>query len=164
MKKAFRPSLTAPVLEVSLSGQGLRAEEKIAARAFLRRCRIRERDLAVSDYKGVFRLCCYVSSSKKAAEILARYRGLGKIPLKLKVKKLKRADWFDKWKKDYHLRPLGAKFMIVPVWEQEKLKPGSRMPVLLEPGSAFGSGYHETTRLMTRLLESLAGRMPSFLD
>jgi ribosomal protein L11 methyltransferase len=55
--------------------------------------------------------------------------------------------------------------MIVPVWESRKFKPGSRrMPVFLEPGSAFGSGYHETTRLITRLLESLEGKIGSFLD
>ena len=54
--------------------------------------------------------------------------------------------------------------MIVPVWEKRKFKQGKRVPIYLEPGSAFGSGYHETTRLITRLLESLAGKIGSFLD
>jgi ribosomal protein L11 methyltransferase len=54
--------------------------------------------------------------------------------------------------------------MIVPAWERHQFEPGRRAPVFLEPGSAFGSGYHETTRLMTRLLESLRGKIGSFLD
>jgi ribosomal protein L11 methyltransferase len=54
--------------------------------------------------------------------------------------------------------------MIVPVWEKSKFRSSRRTPIFLEPGSAFGSGYHETTRLMTRLLELLAGKIGSFLD
>ncbi len=164
MKKDLSSFLKNPVIEISLAGQDLHAKDKIAARAFLRSCRIPESGLVSSDYKGAFRICCFVSSSKKASEICKQYRNLQRRPLKLRVKKLKRGDWFDKWKQDYHIRPLGTKFMIVPLWEKKKFMPGRRMPVFLEPGSAFGSGYHETTRLMTRLLESLAGRMPSFLD
>jgi ribosomal protein L11 methyltransferase len=152
------------VIEIALGGQNLRAKEKASARELLLSCRIPERNLAFSDYKGTFRVSCYTRSTKKVREVREKYRDLGRPLYVLKVKRLGRHDWFDKWKRDYHLRPLGAKFMIVPVWERRKFKPGRRIPIILEPGSAFGSGYHETTRLISRLLESLAGKVGSFLD
>jgi ribosomal protein L11 methyltransferase len=152
------------VIEIALSGQNLRATEKASAREILLSCRIPERNLVSSDYKGAFRLSCYSRSVKKVREVREKYKALGIRSLAFKVKKLKRRDWFDKWKRDYHIGSLGAKFMIVPVWEKHRFKSGRRIPIFLEPGSAFGSGYHETTRLITRLLESLAGKIGSFLD
>ena len=152
------------VIEIALAGEDLRAKEKEAARALFLSCRIPEKNLITSDYKGAFRLACYTRSAKKVREARDRYRKGGARPFALQIKTLKRADWFDKWKRDYHMKPLGTKFMIVPAWERGKFKPARRMPIFLEPGSAFGSGYHETTRLMTRLLESIEGKIGSFLD
>lgn len=164
MTSPHLPSDKYSVTEIALCGQNLRAKEKGAARELLLSCRIPERNLVSSDYKGTFRICCYTRSKKKVRQIRTKYVALKNRPFALKIKRLGRHDWFDKWKRDYHIKPLGAKFMIVPLWEKQKLKPGRRIPVFLEPGSAFGSGYHETTRLMIRLLESLRGKIGSFLD
>jgi ribosomal protein L11 methyltransferase len=164
MKQAPSSHSKYSVIEIVLGGQGLRAVDKASAREFLLSCQIPEQSLVLSDYKGVFRLSCYTHSSRKARDIRKRYASLEQRPFTFQVKRLGRRDWFDKWKRDYHIKSLGAKFMIVPVWEKRKFKPGRRKPVFLEPGSAFGSGYHETTRLMTRLLELLSGKIGSFLD
>jgi len=192
MKKATPPSGKYSVIEIALSGQNLRAREKAFARKLLLSCRIPEQSLAVSDYKGAFCISCYPRSAKKVLEIREKYKSLKCYPntyqfhrrwnwggpgchkskenknqghpFAFRVKRLKRHDWFDKWKRDYHIKSLGAKFMIVPVWERSKFRLGRRIPIFMEPGSAFGSGYHETTRLMIRLLESLAGKIGSFLD
>lgn len=164
MKKV--PSLSDPysVTEIALCGRDLRAREKDSAREILLACRIPEQELVLSDYKGAFRVSCYTRSPQKVREIRKQFKA-GDFPFVIKIKKLGRRDWFDKWKRDYHMGPLGAKFMIVPFWEKHKFKPsGRRIPVYLEPGSAFGSGYHETTRLMVRHLESLEGRIGTFLD
>jgi ribosomal protein L11 methyltransferase len=164
MKKAPSSSRKYSVTEIALSGRNVRAKEKTSARELFLSCRIPERSLALTDYKGEFRISCYSRSAQKAPEVRKKYKALGRCSLTLKVKRLRCRDWFDKWKRDYHTGPLGAKFMIVPVWEKRKFKPGRRIPIFLEPGSAFGSGYHETTRLITRLLESLAGKIGNFLD
>lgn len=164
MKKAPPSFDKYSVIEIALSGQNLRAKEKASARELLLSCRIPERNLVFSDYKGTFSIRCYTRSMRKIQEVREACRNLGSRALVLKVKRLGRHDWFDKWKRDYHIKPLGAKFMIVPAWERRKFKPGRRVPIILEPGSAFGSGYHETTRLITRLLESLEGKIGSFLD
>lgn len=164
MKKVSPAACPYSVIEITLAGEGLRAKEKEAARALLTHCRIPEKSLVTSDYKGAFSLACYTRSTKKVREVRRRYRGARKPAFALKVKTLRKRDWFDKWKRDYHMKPLGARFMIVPAWEKRKFKPQRRIPIFLEPGSAFGSGYHETTRLMTRLLEALEGKIGSFLD
>ncbi len=164
MKKIHSPVEKYSVIEIALCGQDLHPREKESAVALLTRCAIPERVHALTEHKGSYCLSCYTRSEKMVEEVRRKYRALTGRPFKLKVKTLRRRDWFDKWKRDYHMRPLGAKFMIVPAWERSKFKPGRRIPVILEPGSAFGSGYHETTRLMTRLLESLKGKLGSFLD
>ncbi len=164
MKQITSPSEKYSVIEIALCGQDLRSADKASANALLARSGFPENKLALAEHKGAYCLSCYTRSAKKAGEIQKKYRLLKERPFRLKVKILKRRDWFDKWKRDYHIRPIGAKFMIVPAWEKSKFKPGRRVPVILEPGSAFGSGYHETTRLMTRLLESLTGKIGSFLD
>ncbi|MFH0985060.1 MAG: 50S ribosomal protein L11 methyltransferase [Candidatus Omnitrophota bacterium] len=163
MKKALPQSDPYSVIEIALCGRNLRPAEKELALKLLRSCRILEHELVFSDYKGVFRVIFYTRSMPKIHEIQKKYKA-GDLPLIIKVKSLGRRDWFDKWKRDYHIGPLGAKFMIVPFWERRKFKASRRSPIFLEPGSAFGSGYHETTRLMVRLLESLEGRIGSFLD
>ena len=164
MKKALLLSDPYSVTEIAFCGRHLRPREKELARKLLLSCRIPEPHLVLSDYKGAFRVSCYTRSNPKVHEIQKKYKA-GDFPFILKVKRLGRRDWFDKWKRDYHIGPLGAKFMIVPFWEKHKFKHGARrVPIYLEPGSAFGSGYHETTRLMVRLLESLEGKIGSFLD
>jgi ribosomal protein L11 methyltransferase len=164
MKKVRQSSRSYSVIEIALCGRGLRPREKAEACDFLVAYRIPGHDLVITDYKGVFRACCYTRDPQKARALRKKYQALGRRSYELRIKGLGRHDWFDKWKRDYHIRPLSSKFMIVPEWERRKFRPGFRMPVYLEPGSAFGSGYHETTRLMIRLLESLSGKIGSFLD
>ena len=174
MKKASSNQGRQDLIEIALVGRNLRPWEKASARELLLSCSLPEQSLVCTDYRGAFRVSCYTRSEKKVREIGKKYKASGYRFLTFKVKRLRRHDWFDKWKRDYHLGPLGAKFMIVPVWEKRKFESGlqrrnpqnsrRRIPIYLEPGSAFGSGYHETTRLITRLLETFQGKIGSFLD
>ena len=171
MKKSKSLSGKYSMFEIAFSGQDLRTQEKSSARDLLLSCQIPERNLVISDYKGAFRISCYTRSAKKVRKVREKYEVWDLRLFSFKVKRLRRHDWFDRWKRDYHIRSLGTKFMIVPVWEKHKFISGRRsrnhggsIPIFLEPGSAFGSGYHETTRLINRLLELLAGKIGSFLD
>ena len=60
-------------------------------------------------------------------------------------------DWAENWKKYYKPVPLG-KVTIVPAWENYEAKPGE-VVVKMDPGMAFGTGTHETTRLVLRLMQ-----------
>ena len=62
-------------------------------------------------------------------------------------------DWADSWKQYYHPIKTGKRLVIVPVWEKYDPAPGE-LTVLMDPGMAFGTGTHETTRLCASLLES----------
>lgn len=60
-------------------------------------------------------------------------------------------NWMEAWKKRYVAIPVGRHLMIIPSWleEQDSL----RMPIRIDPGMAFGSGYHPSTQLVLILLE-----------
>ena len=61
-------------------------------------------------------------------------------------------DWANSWKKYYKPIKTGRRLVIVPVWETYEKQPGETI-VLMEPGMAFGTGTHETTRLCAGFVE-----------
>lgn len=61
-------------------------------------------------------------------------------------------DWADNWKKYYRPLRIGKRLVIRPSWEPYEARPGE-VVVDLDPGAAFGTGSHETTRLCLELLE-----------
>lgn len=77
-------------------------------------------------------------------------------------------DWSSSWK--VHFKPLrvGKHILIVPTWEDAAELPGD-LVIRIDPGMAFGTGGHETTRLCLELLESVMEggpllMVPSLLD
>lgn len=72
-------------------------------------------------------------------------------------------DWADSWKQYYKPIKTGNKIVIVPVWEKYDAKPGE-LTVLMDPGMAFGTGTHETTRLCAAMLEKYTKPGDRMLD
>lgn len=76
-------------------------------------------------------------------------------------------DWNESWKKKFQPIDVGGIFMIIPPWEERK---SGRINLVIDPGMAFGTGHHETTRTCLLLLERLSSKgmlkagMESFLD
>lgn len=66
---------------------------------------------------------------------------------------IKEEDWANTWKKYYKPIKTGRRLVIVPVWETYEAK-DDEVIVLMEPGMAFGTGTHETTRLCAGLVEA----------
>lgn len=62
-------------------------------------------------------------------------------------------DWNETWKKTFTPVDAGALFTILPPWERLS---GSRIPLIIDPGMAFGTGHHETTRSCIALMERYA--------
>jgi ribosomal protein L11 methyltransferase len=62
-------------------------------------------------------------------------------------------DWLAEWKKDYKPVAVGQRLLIVPSWEREAVEETDRVIVQIDPGMAFGTGTHETTRGCLELLE-----------
>lgn len=65
---------------------------------------------------------------------------------------LKEENWEVIWK--YHFKPLkiGQRLLVLPPWEEVSPEEGL-IPVYIDPGQAFGTGHHPTTRLMLENLE-----------
>lgn len=75
-----------------------------------------------------------------------------KIDCKVDVINVSDEDWADSWKKYYHPIKVGERVVIVPAWEKYDKKE-NELPLIMDPGMAFGSGTHETTRLVMTEIE-----------
>jgi len=72
-------------------------------------------------------------------------------------------DWANAWKKSYQPVRIGQHLVIVPSWCEFKPEPGDVI-VSLDPGMAFGTGLHPTTRMCLLALERYAEPGLSALD
>lgn len=70
------------------------------------------------------------------------------------------ADWENAWKDQFHAHAVGRRLTVIPKWEAEdpkvvaSLRQDGRLPVILEPGMAFGTGLHETSQICLEALEA----------
>lgn len=81
--------------------------------------------------------------------------------IELKTREVPDRDWLAEWKKAWQPVEVG-RFVIAPPWSEVKDAPG-RIVIRIEPGMAFGTGTHETTRLCLKAIEKYF-RGGSFLD
>ncbi|MCP9849104.1 50S ribosomal protein L11 methyltransferase [Cyanobium sp. Morenito 9A2] len=65
-------------------------------------------------------------------------------------------DWSLSWKQHWQPDPVGERFLILPAWLERPEEHRERLVIRLDPGSAFGTGSHPTTRLCLEALEGLA--------
>ncbi len=72
-------------------------------------------------------------------------------------------DWANSWKKYYHPIKVGKRVVIVPAWEKYEPEDGE-IPLIMDPGMAFGAGTHETTRLVMEQIEKYVTKDCSVLD
>ncbi len=96
------------------------------------------------------------------AYIKERLASLG-IEASIELDGVREEDWADSWKQYYKPIKTGKRLVIVPVWEKYEPKDGE-ITVLMDPGMAFGTGTHETTRLCASLLEKYVKRGDRMLD
>jgi ribosomal protein L11 methyltransferase len=65
------------------------------------------------------------------------------------------ADWADAWKQHFPVLRVGRRLVIRPTWRRHRAAEGD-VVLALDPGMAFGTGLHPTTRLCLAALERLA--------
>jgi len=76
---------------------------------------------------------------------------------------IREEDWANAWKKHFHVLTIGKNIVIVPTWLEHKQKP-SDLIIHLDPGMAFGTGHHPTTKLCLEILEKVVGPQMNILD
>jgi len=72
-------------------------------------------------------------------------------------------SWADNWKKYWDVQKIGQKTVICPSWMEYTPKP-DEIKIELDPGSAFGTGTHPTTRLCIRELEKYVDSNTTVVD
>ena len=78
---------------------------------------------------------------------------------RVETRPLPEDDWEEAWKQFFHPRRVGERWIVRPTWEGFDAAPNDRV-IVLDPGQAFGTGDHPTTRMCLELMEplDLAGR------
>ena len=111
--------------------------------------------------KDTVKVSIFVPEEKSVAEyrafLVERFSALG-IDAELCAEGMNEEDWSESWKQYYKPVPLG-KVTIVPAWEDYTAKDGETV-IRMDPGMAFGTGTHETTRLVILMMqdEELEGK------
>lgn len=70
----------------------------------------------------------------------------------VEFEKMFEEDWANNWKKYYKPSKVGERIVVKPIWEEYEAK-NEELVVELDPGMAFGTGTHETTRMCIQALE-----------
>jgi len=152
----------------ALSGAGLDQvvieESHARAMAFLNE-RALYWDFADADKVGVDEPCvkAYIADAPGADGVLADVKAallrLGKLfegidlgSLALVVNRVCDADWENAWKAYYRPLRIGERLYVTPCWIDDPVPPG-RAALRLDPGAAFGTGEHQTTRMCLAFLE-----------
>ena len=117
--------------------------------------------------KTIASVSVYLPAEKSVPECLAflreRFSVSGLEDAKVETIGVNEEDWANSWKAYYKPIKIGSKLVIVPAWEKYEAAPGELI-VRMDPGMAFGTGTHETTRLVIQLLEKYTAPGCRMLD
>ena len=107
----------------------------------------------------------YVPDERPLGEYLSFLRerfSANDIKAEIETVGLSEEDWAENWKQYYHPIKIG-RVVIVPAWEKYEAK-DDEITILMDPGMAFGTGTHETTRLVIGLLDKYIEKGDRVLD
>jgi ribosomal protein L11 methyltransferase len=94
----------------------------------------------------------------EVAEALGHLQAFGLRPIgELRTRIVQEADWADAWKAYFPVMRIGRRLVIRPTWRRHRRGPDD-VVLALDPGMAFGTGLHPTTRLCLAALERVADR------
>lgn len=114
--------------------------------------------------KGIVHI--YISPEDNPLEAVAflteRYNS-AEIPFEINTNGCEEQDWLNNWKQYFNPIEVGEKILIRPTW-RDKYDPKDRVVLNLDPGLAFGTGTHETTRLCLQAVEKYTNADTTILD
>ena len=106
--------------------------------------------------KTVASVSVYIPAERNLAECISflreRFREIGLEPIRLETVGVREEDWANSWKAYYKPVRIGRRLVIVPAWDRYEAAPDD-LVVRMDPGMAFGTGTHESTRLVIGMLE-----------
>ena len=127
-------------------------EDGLAARVDL------ERPAQVRAHLPLVDVPAVLAAVARAERELGHLQAFGLRPIgDLAAKVVHEADWANAWKAHFPVLRVGRRIVIRPTWRRHRRLDGD-VVLALDPGMAFGTGLHPTTRLCLAALESLADR------
>ncbi len=133
-----------PAFELVDEGLGARIDP---TRPSIVRAYIPARDLAAAE-----------AAAARAAEALGHLQAFGLRPIgDLRTRLVHEADWAEAWKAHFPVMRIGRRIVIKPTWREHAAAPDDVI-LDLDPGMAFGTGLHPTTRLCLAGVEAAADR------
>ena len=105
----------------------------------------------------------YLSDPAQAGEAVRRLKdalALVGSDAKVETSEVPDEDWKLAYRRHFKIEPIGRRLVTVPTWELESFKASGefadRIPLVLDPGMAFGTGKHETTRACLEYIDEIA--------
>ncbi len=96
------------------------------------------------------------AAAATTAEALGHLQAFGLPTIgELRTRVVHEEDWAEAWKTYFPVMRVGRRLVIRPTWQRHRRLPGD-VVLALDPGMAFGTGLHPTTRLCLTALESIA--------
>lgn len=120
---------------------------------------------------GTAYLTFYLEEEEDAGEVLSRvqkeleemrsYVDVGECTIE--ESQTEDVDWVNNWKQYFHQFYIDD-ILVIPSWEQVEAKDSDKMVIHIDPGTAFGTGMHETTQLCIRQLKKYVTEGARILD
>lgn len=124
-----------------------------------------DEELVAKD-RAVSYIHIYINPEENPLEAIAflseRYNAAG-IAHTIEQGFVKESDWAENWKKYFKPMEIGSRLAVCPSWETYDNR-GQRQVLRIDPGAAFGTGAHDTTRLCLTSLDKLCAEGQSVLD
>ena len=125
-------------------------------------------DFILSSFRDIeedfTRMRIYLEDPSRAGEAKRRLSdalAVVGVAASIEVDEIADEDWKLAYRRHFKTENVGRRLVTVPAWE--KVPAGDRLPIVLDPGMAFGTGKHETTRACLEYIDELAP-VASFLD
>ena len=102
-----------------------------------------------------------LANVKKELEEMSAYVNVG--ACEIEESQTEDVDWVNNWKKYFHQFYVDD-ILIIPSWEDVKPSDEDKMVIHIDPGTAFGTGMHETTQLCIRQIRKYTTETTKILD
>lgn len=114
--------------------------------------------VTLEESSNEIKLGAYFHASANPDEIISLVEtefaraGLERMPLEVSVTEILDQDWMQKWKEGFDPVSVGGRLVIAPSWKLPEIS-DDRVVIEIDPGMAFGTGTHETTRMCLEAIE-----------
>lgn len=115
--------------------------------------------------KGYIHIYIYPEENpNEAVAFLSERLNEANINHSIDLNKCKNEDWENNWKEFFKPQKVGSRLLIRPLWIDDYDNSDNRQVLSIEPGLAFGTGGHDTTRLCLEMCEKYLKKGDSVLD